>query len=642
MPLMEIAEISQALTAQVETVAAMLLPGGKMSGREWEAGSVNGEAGRSLKVCVSGDKKGVWADFASGEGGDLLDLWCLTKGLPLAEALKEAKKFLGVEDPILARVQEKKFRKPAPPKGAAKAKAGSPVMQYLTEDRKLLPEVIAAYRVAELPEIGPWEGWKRQEAWKGPWVGFPSFRNGNLLAMKYLHLERRDGKKQTLVESGCEPTCFGWQVIDHKARTIVICEGEIDALSLYQYGFPAVSVPFGAGKGDKQQWVDYDWAELERFETIYLCMDNDKEGAAAVEELVSRLGIHRCRIVTLPYKDANECLKEGVEAKVIARCFSEARYIEPEELKRASDYTQAVIDHFFPSGGKLPGFDMPFPKVPFRFLRGEVTIITGCNGHGKSLLWGQVMLAGAMQGEKACIASFEMTPKSTLARLVRQSTGKETPPKKRIAETLDWLSDKIWIFALVGTGKIDRMLEVFEYAYKRHGIRHFLIDSLMKLGLHEDDYNGQKAVMEKLCDWVNVTGAHVHLIAHPRKEDESVPAGKMAIKGTGALTDLAFNVFSVWRNKKKEQILQAHRMGEEVELPKGKKLDDIANMPDAILVCDKSRNVEGVEGKYGIFFDPRSNQYLNSANSPIIDFHKEYEGYYGNEEQYSYSGGLPE
>jgi twinkle protein len=625
---MEISEVAEALTSQAETVARLLLPGGKLSGREWEAGSINGEAGRSLKVCVAGDKKGVWSDFATGDSGDLLDLWVMARNMPLSAALQEAKRHLGVEDIQLVRTKEKTFRKPVPAKTATKARNGSPVMQYLTIDRKLSPESIAAYRVAEVAEVGPYANWKRQEPWKGPWVGLPSFRNGALLAMKYLHLERREGKKQTFVEAECEPTCFGWQVIDTKARTVVICEGEIDAITLHQYGFPAVSVPFGGGKGDKQQWVDYDWNELERFETIYLCMDNDDEGRLAVEELVSRLGVHRCRIVTLPRKDANECLKEGVTAQEVARCFYDAAYFEPEELKRASEYTQAVIDEFYPSGGKLPGFDMPWAKIPFRFLRGEVTIITGCNGHGKSLLWGQVLLMGALQGEKACIASFEMHPRKTLARIVRQSTGKKMPEKKTISDTLEWLSDKIWLFSLVGTGKADKLLEVFEYAFKRHGVRHFLIDSLMKLGLHEDDYNGQKAIMERLCDWANATGAHIHLIAHPRKEDEAVPAGKMAIKGTGALTDLAFNVFSVWRNKKKEHTIQAYLNGEAVELPKGKTMEDVKTQPDAILVCDKSRNVEGVEGKYGLFYDTESLQYLNSQGAGSVNFYWKYRQYH--------------
>ena len=610
---MEISEGVETLTSQVETLAKMLLPGGREVGREWEAGSTGGESGRSLKLALSGAKKGIWADFATGDSGDLLDLWCIVKGVPLSVALQEAKAYLGITEPAFVKSKEKKFRRPVQ-KGVQKVAEDSAVMTYLATERDISAATAAVYRVAEAEKIGPWEGWKKQEPWSGPWVCFPSFKNGELLSMKYLHLERKEGKKQTLVESGCEPICFGWQAIDLNAREVVIAEGEIDAMTLYQYGFPAVSVPFGAGKGDKQQWVDYDWNELERFETIYLCMDNDKEGRIAVEELVNRLGVHRCRVVTLPEKDANDCLIAGVPPEVIGQCFKDSVYIEPDELKKASEYTAEVIEEFYPHGGKLPGFDMPWAKIPFRFLRGEVTVITGCNGHGKSLLWGQVLLAGAVQGERCCIASFEMSPKKTLARLVRQSTGQKLPAREDIGNCLEWLSDKVWLFALVGTGKVDRMLQVFEYAWRRHGIRHFLVDSLLKLGLGEDDYNGQKALMEKLCDWVNATGAHIHLVAHPRKEDENIPSGKMSVKGSGAITDLAFNVFSVWRNKPKEKEMQEY--AEDGSLPPKKTYEEISGAPDCILVIGKSRNIEEVEGRYGLWHDPKGMVFNEHKNSP--------------------------
>lgn len=610
---MDIREIVEKLNCQVEAVARMLLPGGKQVGREWEAGSVNGEEGRSLKVCISGSKVGVWSDFASGEKGDLLDLWRITRGLSLSEVLAEVKTYLGIEDPSFTRTKEKSFRKPSIPKSAKRVVDKSPVMAYLTGERKLTMEAINTYRVAEVDKVGPWESWKRQEAWKGPWIVFPYLRHNDLKGLKFLHLERVEGKKQTLVEPGCEPTCFGWQVINPSSRELTICEGEIDAMTLWQYGHPTVSVPFGAGKGDKQQWVDYDWCELERFETINLCMDNDKEGSVAVEELVKRLGIHRCRVVVLPRKDANKCLQDGVTKEEIDNCFASAKFIEPEELRRASDYTSAVMDEFYPAGGKLPGFDMPWGKIPFRFLHGEVSIISGCNGHGKSLCWGQVMLAGALSGEPCCIASFEMHPRKTLARIIRQSTGEKTPGRDSIEKCMEWLSDKIWIFALVGTGKVERMLQVFEYAYRRHGVRHFLIDSMMKLGLAEDDYHGQKDLIEVLCDFVNSTGVHVHLIAHPRKEDESLPVGKMAVKGTGAITDLAFNVFTIWRNKPKEVAIQEYR--DTSTLPKKyKTFDDLDKEPDCILICDKSRNVDEAEGRYGLWFHPASMQYLSKKD----------------------------
>lgn len=93
---------------------------------------------------------------------------------------------------------------------------------------------------------------------------------------------------------------------------------------------------------------------------------------------------------------------------------------------------------------------------------------------------------------------------------------------------------------------------------------------------------------------------------------------KMGIKGSGSISDLAFNVFSVWRNKPKEALIQDYQ--EDGDLPKGKTIYDIENMPDSILVCSKSRNVEGAEGKFGLFYDSDSLQFLNARNTPVVDF----------------------
>jgi len=89
-------ELSNRLAQNAQIVAVMLLPGGKKQSHEWVAGSLAGELGDSLKVHLSGKKAGVWSDFATGEAGDLIDLWRLTKGLSMADTLREIRDYLGV------------------------------------------------------------------------------------------------------------------------------------------------------------------------------------------------------------------------------------------------------------------------------------------------------------------------------------------------------------------------------------------------------------------------------------------------------------------------------------------------------------------------------------------------------------------
>ena len=59
---------------------------------------------------------------------------------------------------------------------------------------------------------------------------------------------------------------------------------------------------------------------------------------------------------------------------------------------------------------------LPWPKTRdnFAFRQGEVSLWSGQNGHGKSLMTGEIALSLLGQGEKVCIASFEMKPEKTM------------------------------------------------------------------------------------------------------------------------------------------------------------------------------------------------------------------------------------
>ncbi|MHC4397906.1 MAG: bifunctional DNA primase/helicase, partial [Planctomycetota bacterium] len=573
------------------------LPNGKRKGIKWHAGSVSGEAGKSLSVILSGEKAGIWSDFAEKDNkGDLLDLWCAVKRITLREALKEACNWLGIKPPEFYRQKTKTYRRPEiNPAGIAK---NTEVMEYLICKRKLALSTIRAFKIsAENREII-----------------FPYFRNGELLLVKYLHLDRPDDKKQIRVSPNCEPCLFGWQAFPQNLREVTITEGEIDAMSLHQYGFPALSVPFGAGAGTKHEWLEHEFEHLEIFGLIYLCFDQDDAGQAAVAELLDRLGRHRCRVVTLPLKDANECLQAEITAEQIKTCFANARSIDPEELKRAKEFSEHVVREFYPPEGFDAGIAPPWitAKNKIMFRPCELSVWTGINGHGKSQFLGQIVLHTLQANANVCIASLELKPQKLLMRLTRQASGLEHPSKNYIRVIHDWYGDKLWLFDLVGTAKSKRLLDVFLYARQRYGIEHFVIDSLLKCDIAEDDYNAQKAFIEQLCDFKNEHNCHIHLVVHPRKgSDEAKPPSKLDAKGTGAISDLADNCFTVWRNKKKEERIR--KMSDKklkLNDDKKKKLEKILNeQRECLWICDKQRNGEW-EGRIGLWFDPKSMQYL--------------------------------
>ena len=284
--------------------------------------------------------------------------------------------------------------------------------------------------------------------------------------------------------------------------------------------------------------------------------------------------------------------------------FSEYMQAPPDaaKIKSAASWADDVVQRYHNPGnahnnGCLLPWSVTHSTIALR--SGEVSLWSGVNGHGKSQLLGQVMLWVAAQDERICIASMEMKPVATLARMVRQASTVSVPSEPYIRSFLEWADEKIWLYDQQGTVKSDRILAVARYCNKELGITHFVIDSLMKCGIAVDDYNRQKAFLDELTSLARDTGMHIHLVAHSRKgENEKSPPGKMDVKGASEITDQVDNVFTVWRNKLKEGEAQKPRPSAE-----------IMDQPDAILICDKQRHGEW-EGRVALWFDSDSFQYV--------------------------------
>lgn len=582
--------IADRLATEVRGVCRHLLPNGKEKSGEWVCGDVHGSEGGSLKVCLKGVKAGRWADFSNQDQhhGDLLDLWCAVRGIGLQDAFREASEYLGIQMPNLEvrsrnkpQIERPKCRKSSPQ---------TEVGKWLRDTRKFSEEAIEAYRVAE----------------DGEMVVFPFLSPAGDLEMVKSRAWHDKHKCRTKADGG--NPLFGWQAVPDTDRSVVICEGEPDALAWFTYGFPSLSVPNGASS---ITWIDWEFDRLSQFDVIYLSFDMDQAGQKLVPEIVERLGRDRCRVVSLPRKDCNECLMAGDPCEVIAAAVGNAKTQDPDELRAASDFTDAIIKEFYPDGDE-PCWFLPWSKAKdsFVFRPAEITILGGVNGHGKSEMVGNLTLSVMEQGAKACVASMEFKVPRWLKKLTRQAACIDKPSEPYIRQISDgWYRDRLWAFTTSGTAKAERVVEIFEYAARRYGVRWFVVDNLAKCGLGEDDYNGQKALIDKLGDFSRDFDAHVVVCAHMKKrEDEGKASGKMDIKGTGAITDMADNVLIIWRNKPKEEKRQKHEAAISMGAPEVPFEDE--RKPDAFLRVHKARNGEE-EPNFSLWFDFRSHQFVS-------------------------------
>jgi putative DNA primase/helicase len=69
------------LLARLPAVLMALFPAGKVRGRTFVIGDIDGNPGDSLEIVLTGEKAGLWTDRATGEGGDVFELIALHYGL---------------------------------------------------------------------------------------------------------------------------------------------------------------------------------------------------------------------------------------------------------------------------------------------------------------------------------------------------------------------------------------------------------------------------------------------------------------------------------------------------------------------------------------------------------------------------------
>jgi twinkle protein len=389
-------------------------------------------------------------------------------------------------------------------------------------------------------------------------IAFPYYKNNVQVAVKYRHARKlKPGERKMWREEGTDTeTLFGMHLVD--GDTLVITEGEFDAMALYEAGIRnVVSVPNGS---EDTNWIEANFDWLESFKVIYLCGDNDEAGQNMIRTITPRLGEWRTKIVKLPgnCKDANEVLvKHGKQA--ITQAFDRAEFVPVEALVRMADVKQFDIDKVDKVASGIRGLD----RKAGGFMMGQVSVWTGENGSGKSTLLGQLLIESIHNDFNVCAFSGELPnplfrywielqmagPKNLKHKYDNVLEGdryyvdNETATKMRA-----WYYDKFFLYDSTSAIDIDSVMRVFTTAARRHNCKVFLVDNLMMLiGGTDDYYLRQSEFMKRLTTFAKKFDVHVHLVAHPRKTTSKV--GKMDVGGSGDITNLADNVFVITRVK---------------------------------------------------------------------------------------------
>lgn len=181
-----------------------------------------------------------------------------------------------------------------------------------------------------------------------------------------------------------------------------------------------------------------------------------------------------------------------------------------------------LVEQFRPS--RSDGLTLPWQGVAdlVRFMPGKVTIWSGPSFAGKTALLRQLMLhAIASENRRVAFISLEEEPDDVWREFVMMAAHTRTPAAKQVQAAQERFQDRLWVFDSLELIDPLMLMGIIRFAVDRFGISHVVIDSLMRLNLRTDDYDGQREMGNTLGRLARLSKAHIHLVAHPRKTANS-------------------------------------------------------------------------------------------------------------------------
>lgn len=404
---------------------------------------------------------------------------------------------------------------------------------------------------------------------------FPFYDDkGVMVAAKYRKTDfdkDRGDKNKEWFEKDTMPILFGmWQCKDFSR--LIITEGQLDSLTVAECGIDnAVSVPTGA---NGFTWIDncYDW--VHKFDEIIIFGDCEKDKITLVDGIAQRFPDKKIKAVRradyLGEKDANDILRKYGRDSVI-KCVENAEIKPVLAVKKLSAVKKVDLERLEHIKTGIYGID----KAINGFYFGQVVLLTGKRGEGKSTLASQVCANALDQGYSIFAYSGELPDFHFKSWLDRQIAGIDHIEsytndygrenyylRDETVEIINaWYDERAYIFdnniLLDDKHEEVELLTAIEKACCRYGIKFVLIDNLMtalEVEPTADLYRAQSEFIKKLKRLATRLEIVILIVAHPRKEMSGKELDNDSVSGSSDITNAVDIVLTYSTNDDKDDI----------------------------------------------------------------------------------------
>ena len=392
--------------------------------------------------------------------------------------------------------------------------------------------------------------------YNGKKVQIANYRSGGRVVGQKLRFANKD-----FIYLGDKPGLYGQHLFKDGGRQLIITEGEIDALSVYQAlggKWPAVSLPNGAQGATKaiRREIDY----VSSFDKVILMFDMDDAGQAAAQAVADILPSGKAHIAQLPLKDPNEMLVASRNGELVDAVW-QAKPYRPDGIISAADLWEEVI-----SEDTTQSYPYVFGGLNEKtrgIRKGELVTFTAGSGIGKSSVVREIAHDLLKQGLRVGMMMLEENTRRTLLGMMGIEMSKplhldrDGVTEADMRSAFDAVTPNLFLYDHFGSVEADNLINRIRYLATGAECDFIILDhiSIAISGLQDvDERRCIDQLMTRLRSLVEETGVGLLVISHlKRPEGRSHEEGGLTslsqLRGSHAIAQLSDMVLGLERNQ---------------------------------------------------------------------------------------------
>jgi len=355
-------------------------------------------------------------------------------------------------------------------------------------------------------------------------------------------------------------------------KMLVITEGDLDYVSALQIfgeagkNYRVVSLPTGANVSAVKRNLEW----VESFESVILCLDQDKDGKETASEISELLAPGKVKIMTFGEKDANDMLKNGKSKEFIASLWN-ANIKRPDGIVSGGETWERLINR--PKVKSVPypdGWDDLNQKT-YGIRVGELDTWTSGSGMGKTQVIrelqyhlfqkteeniGVIALEEPLEDSVEAIMALDLNKRIHLPDVAEKLSDEERYES--------WLrtvgTNRFHFYDHFGSVDDDSLISKIRYLAKGLGCKYIFLDHLSIVVSEFASEGGEReridSVMSRLKKLTQELDIWIGLVVHLRKtgtggksfEEGAIPSSD-DLRGSGSIKQLSNSVYALSRNQ---------------------------------------------------------------------------------------------